>query len=125
MLVVAGSLTLTTTQVSLPPHVTALDQFEIYTTVPSWYAGLPSGVRALYDEVGSRVEGLLPEATPVNASASVSVSPSASVSANATTSLMPSTVTSTALPENTGSAGRVEAGLVGGVVAGVVGVLMM
>jgi hypothetical protein len=39
--------------------VTALDKFEIFTTMPEWYTELPGGLRRFYDDVAESVERVL------------------------------------------------------------------
>ncbi|KAH7066773.1 hypothetical protein BKA63DRAFT_127505 [Paraphoma chrysanthemicola] len=123
-----------TATVSIPPVVTATDDIQIFTTVPPWYSELPSGVRALYDEVGSRVEDVLNDAQPTgaaNASQSLSVipsasgSPSGSSSATGNVTLPVASPTGSQPPESTGGVGRVGFGMGMGVLAGVVGLVML
>jgi hypothetical protein len=96
-------------QHSIPPVVTALDDFEIYTTVPAWYSDLPSGVRSFYDDAAKRVESILDESFE-SAGPSGNEAPAAS---------------SPAPPASTGRAGKVEVGLGASVAAGLIGVLML
>jgi hypothetical protein len=120
-------------KVSIPPVVTALDGFEIYTTVPPWYTQLPSGVRSFYDDAAQRVESLLEKNVLSNATASPTMTPTASSSGRETPTTTTRVVTSVggptpsgpgeAPPEETGRAGKVEVGVRMGVVAGLVGVL--
>ncbi|KAH7081027.1 hypothetical protein FB567DRAFT_606465 [Paraphoma chrysanthemicola] len=121
-----------TATVSIPPVVTATDDIQIFTTVPAWYSQLPSGVRALYDEVGSKIEDALNDVQPtgaVNASQSVSVTPSlsSSVSRSATgnVTLPVASPTGSQPPESTGGAGRVGVGMGAGVLVGVVGLVVL
>ncbi|KAF2025730.1 hypothetical protein EK21DRAFT_116510 [Setomelanomma holmii] len=100
-----------TAAVSVPPVVTATDDFQIYTTVPSWYSQLPSGVRALYDQVGQRVESFLDENQPTlvpNGTISASATPTSSLNSSATSNVtIPATTPSgSSPPESTGKAAR-------------------
>jgi hypothetical protein len=96
-------------KVSIPPAVTALDAFEIYTTVPPWYTQLPSGVRSLTPT--ARSSGRETPTTTTRVVTSVG-GPTPSGPGEAP-------------PEETGRAGKVEVGVRMGVVAGLVGVLMI
>jgi hypothetical protein len=112
-------------QVSIPPVVTALDQFTVYTTVPSWYSALPSGVKSFYDDAAHRVESFLNIHVPENATASASGTGNVTTPVITPSGSTPITPSSEAPPENTGAAGKVQLGLGAGVAAGLVGLLAL
>jgi hypothetical protein len=130
------SICLCILQASIPAVVTAIDDFTIFTAVPTWYSELPSGVRSFYDDAAKRVENLLEQVAPSDApisSGSAALLPS-NVPANSSAIASPTgNVTTPAItpsgstpPESTGKAGKVEVGVMGaGIVAGLAGVLMM
>jgi hypothetical protein len=112
-------------QVSIPSVATAIDAFEIYTTVPEWYSQLPRGVRSLYDEVGKSVEDFLKENAPTPVANGTSGIASASASATGNVTVPAITPSGSAPAESTGKAGRVEVGMGMGIAAGLVGLVML
>ncbi|KAH3953983.1 hypothetical protein HBH70_114710 [Parastagonospora nodorum] len=114
-----------TASVSIPPVVTAVDQFTIYTTVPSWYSELPSGVKSFYDDAADRVESFLNARVPENATASASGTGNVTTPVITPSGSTPITPSGEAPPENTGAAGKVQLGLGAGVAAGLVGLLAL
>jgi hypothetical protein len=127
------------TQASIPPAVTALDQFTIFTTVPSWYTDLPSGVKSFYDNAAGVVERFLVQTVTVSTNGTSATPTMGSPTSKAFPTVYLSTVpqslggpvtstgsaTGSASPENTGAAGKVQAGAGVAVAAGLAGLLAL